>query len=69
MGRRIVILRWRDIAIGEAFEFDHEGLSSWSGVRGPWRKTSGRTYIRISDGLECRVGSINVGVTRVKESV
>ncbi len=55
--------RFRDLAIGQAFEFDSIVSFPNSGMAtGPWIKTSARRYERISDGMQCRVGSINTGV-------
>jgi hypothetical protein len=56
------ILRFRELQLGERFEFD-PGVWSFSGA---CRKTGPRTYVRSGDSskLSMRVGSIDVGVKR-----
>ncbi len=41
---------FKALPVGAVFEFDHSGLSSWSGAVGPWRKTSARKVgtVRVS---------------------
>ncbi|MCP5006542.1 MAG: hypothetical protein GY941_21770 [Planctomycetes bacterium] len=71
-------MKFRDLKIGQVFEFDHTGFE-YSGLEpGPWRKTSSRKYIKHTNpfsadihernlhqrwcSLDCQVGSINVAV-------
>lgn len=55
-----VFRRFRDVKIGEEFEFARPPLSGMA--TGPWKKTGQRRYMRLSDGMRCRVGSINAQV-------
>jgi hypothetical protein len=58
-------MKFKELAIGDKFEFDRSQWWSSSLASGPWVKLSARTYERIDDKMQCRVGSINVGVERV----
>jgi hypothetical protein len=53
--------KFRDVSIGETFEFWDPWRSS---MRGPWIKKSARTYVLESDpgGIKYRVGSISAKV-------
>ena len=61
-------MRFKDLRIGQRFEFDHSMLTTpWSGATGPWEKLSARTYRHVpvegqSDPSPIRVGTINVEV-------
>ena len=58
-------LRFRDLSIGDVFEFAHEKGTLWSGATGPWEKLSARTYTALEGNLagqRIKVGSINVAV-------
>lgn len=59
------MLRFRDLKIGDRFEFDRP--PSMNGLaNGPWQKTGRDGYIRESDGLKCKVGTINVTVRKLE---
>lgn len=56
-------MRFKDLQIGDVFEFDRTGIPLCSGMaRGPWRKTGVRSYERVSDRMDCKVGTVNVEV-------
>lgn len=40
-------MKFKQLAIGASFNFDHSGLSICSGIEpGPWRKVSARGYVK-----------------------
>jgi hypothetical protein len=63
--RRIDHMRFRDLAIGDRFEFDHSSLSTCSGMaHGPWIKTNARGYRRETGNGTFRVGTTLVEVLK-----
>lgn len=59
-------MTFKDLAIGEVFEFDHSRLPACSGIaRGPWRKVSARKYEHIDQGYVWQVGTVKVKVVRL----
>lgn len=63
-------LRFKDLGVGDRFEFHHENPIGWQGAIGPWIKLSPRRYRRSEVALgrhdeEYCVGTINVRVNRV----
>ena len=60
-------MRFKDLHPGQFFIFTTEGQlfngCVYSGMRGPWVKTSPRKY--IGHGLVCHVGTVNVLVTLI----
>jgi hypothetical protein len=56
--------KFRDLKVGDTFEFDRTGFEYSGMASGPWKKTSARGYKRIHDGMDCRVGTINVSVIK-----
>jgi hypothetical protein len=68
-------MTFKELEVGDMFEFDHSMLSSWSGATGPWTKRTARTYMSVSDQRTAsgyvpfhRVGTINVEVIPVIRS-
>ena len=59
-------MTFRDLAIGETFQFDHSELGPLAAglASGPWRKVSARKYDHVSDPAlrGVRVGSVRVQV-------
>jgi len=58
-------MTFKDLAIGQQFEFDHSMLQFHGGLaHGPWIKLSPRRYSHLTDAVlgNCRVGSISVKV-------
>lgn len=56
-------MKFKELAIGAVFEFNHSGLPICHGLmRGSWEKTSTRKYIRTDTRKEYQVGTINVRV-------
>ena len=53
---------FKELGLDSCFDFDHSGIPYWSGAVGPWRKISPRKYVRLSDGMECTVGSAKTKV-------
>jgi hypothetical protein len=54
---------FKQVNVGEEFTFLSEVTMPYSGMKkGPWRKISARKYVHVEDGMECRVGSVNVQV-------
>jgi hypothetical protein len=64
-GEKVMKMRFKDLAEGDTFEFDHRGLSTscLAMAHGPWIKVSARRY-RKEDGAPIlhTVGTINVAV-------
>lgn len=63
-------VKFRELAVGEAFEFKNP---SSQGMQGPWIKTGKSTYTpadagNILAGQQIRVGTMNVQVERVKRN-
>lgn len=60
-------VKFQELLLGVQFTFNAE-RDFTSMARGPWRKIGPRKYERVSDGMVCRVGSVNarcdVEVTR-----
>jgi len=43
-------MRFKDLSVGEKFEFDHSGLPLCHGLEpGPWEKISARCYVKYTD--------------------
>jgi len=64
-------MKFRDLKVGDVFRFSSEFKWPYSGMKkGPWKKLSARKYVHMEDKLpdggdfECRVGSINVEVSK-----
>ena len=66
-------LMFKDLVVGDVFEFDHEALEfHWTLMHGPWVKTSPRKYALFDDnqyrgrliGPDYRVGSFRSKVRR-----
>ena len=55
-------MKFRDLQVNDTFEFDRSERWASSLSTGPWLKTSARKYIRLSNGLQCRVGSVNAEI-------
>ena len=72
------ILKFRDLAHGEKFEFEHVPFSGmetgpWIKITGPWIKITSRKYMADSMdhrlyGLELQVCSINAKVDALDRS-
>lgn len=56
--------KFRDIKVGEKFQFGSESRVGYGGARGPWIKTGTRTYRHEEDSeaVFIKVGSINAEV-------
>lgn len=61
------VVEFRDLRVGERFEFDRSAFPNSGMATGPWVKTSARGYRRESDGMTSTVGSISVKVQRLPE--
>jgi hypothetical protein len=61
-------LSFGDLAIGEVFEFGPYDSVFSGGAVGPWQKTSPRGYTRLSDGMDCIVGTVKARVQRVENT-
>lgn len=60
----MLTLKFKDLKVGEVFEFDRSGLPVCHGLEsGPWLKTSHRRYEK--PGMKCHVGSIHTTVIRL----
>ena len=58
---------FKQLAIGDVFEFERRGFEYAGLASGPWRKLSARTYIPTDDrwnGEHTGVGSVNVRVIK-----
>jgi hypothetical protein len=58
-------MKFKDLAIGAKFEFDHSHLPSWSGMMGPWTKRTARTYTHNESFQHYVVGTTSVTVKEV----
>ena len=50
-------MKFKELKIGDSFEFDNSRFPLSGMERGPWVKTSARKYEK--PGMRCQVGSIN----------
>jgi len=73
---------FKQLHIGQKFNFDHTGLPNWGGENGPWVKLSARKYRKdttpfsldpvarndhvIYSQLICTVGTVKVGVIPIQ---
>ena len=57
--------KFKDVSVGERFEFDHTGLPIASGIaKGPWVKISARKYRHLDFYNNIHhVGTINVKIS------
>lgn len=58
-------MKFKDLAIGDKFEFDHSHLPSWSGMTGPFTKRTKRTYTRQPSMQHYVVGTSSVTVIKL----
>jgi hypothetical protein len=55
-------LTFKELRIGDTFEFKR---GPWINlISGPWVKVTPRTYVRVSDGMRCKVGTVHAEVER-----
>ena len=61
-------MSFRDLQVGEKFEFDHSSLGVLCGgfAHGPWQKRTARTYVYADQHStqHFRVGTVAVAVRR-----
>ena len=55
-------MKFKELQIGDSFEFDNSRFRTSGMERGPWTKTSPRKYEKPN--MKCTVGSINTKVIK-----